>query len=129
MDDKKLLKIASNSSQNQPQLKWGWHKNAKPWLNHWGIQEYAILQNTDIIKNIFTFKFKENNLWCDKELEDKWKLRYYKEVVNPNLEDRKYLSTLNNTKKKINIAKFKPTPTRCITQLGFGQFPKHHGMK
>jgi hypothetical protein len=41
-------------------------------------------------KNIVQDKFKEN-IWCHKELEDKRKLRYYKEVVNPNLEDQKYL--------------------------------------
>jgi hypothetical protein len=44
-------------------------------------------------------------MWCDKELEDKRELRYYKEVVNPNLEDQKYLLVLNSTKKKISIAK------------------------
>jgi hypothetical protein len=49
------------------------------------------MQNTDNIKNIITSKFKEN-MWCNKELEYKIKLRYYKEVVNPNLEDKKYLS-------------------------------------
>jgi hypothetical protein len=48
------------------------------------------MQNTDNIVNIITSKFKEN-MWCDKELEDKRKLRYYKEVVNPNLEYQKYL--------------------------------------
>jgi hypothetical protein len=104
MDDKRLPKIASNSNQNHQRLKWGWHKDAKSWLNHWGIQEDVILQNTDNIKNIITSKFKEN-MWCDKELEDKRKLRYYKEVVNPNLEDQKYLLVLTSAKKKINIAK------------------------
>jgi len=32
-----------------------------------------------------------DNLWCNKELEDKRKLRYYKKMVNPNLENQKYL--------------------------------------
>jgi hypothetical protein len=36
MDDKRLPKIASDSSQNHQQLKWGWHNDAKSWLNHWG---------------------------------------------------------------------------------------------
>ena len=49
-------------------------------------------------------KFKEN-LWCDKELDDKRKLRYYKEVVNPNLEDQKYFFVLTSIKKRINIFK------------------------
>ena len=44
-------------------------------------------------------------MWCDKELVHKRKLRYYKEVVNPNLEDQNYLSILRSAKKKINIAK------------------------
>jgi hypothetical protein len=30
-------------------------------------------------------------MWCDKELEGKRKLRYYKDVINPNLEDQNYL--------------------------------------
>jgi hypothetical protein len=49
------------------------------------------MQNTYYIPNIITSKFKEN-MWCDKQLEDKRKLRYYKEVVNRNLEDENYLS-------------------------------------
>jgi hypothetical protein len=106
MEDKRLPKIASNSSQNHLWLKWGWHKDAKSWLNHWGIKEEVTLQNNDNIKNIITSKFKEK-LWCDKELEDKRKLRYYKEVINPNLEDQKYLSVLTSVKKKINIAKIR----------------------
>jgi hypothetical protein len=27
-------------------------------------------------------------MWCDKELEEKRKLRYYDDVINPNLEDK-----------------------------------------
>jgi hypothetical protein len=55
------------------------------------------------ITNIITSKLKDN-MGCDKELEDKRKLGYYKELVNPNLEDQKYLSVLRCAKKKINIA-------------------------
>jgi hypothetical protein len=40
-----------------------------------------------------------------KELDDKIKLRYYKEVVNPNLEDQNYLSVLTSIKKRINLLK------------------------
>jgi len=86
IDNKRLPKIASNSNQNYQWLKWGCHKDAKPWLSHWGIQEDVIMQNIDNIKNIITYKFKDN-MWCNKELEDKRKLRYCKEVVNPNMED------------------------------------------
>ena len=71
-----------------------------------GIKEEVILQNINDIKNIVQAKFKEN-LWCDKELEDKRKLRYYKEVVNPNFEDQKYLFVLTRLKKKINIYKIR----------------------
>jgi hypothetical protein len=43
------------------------HKDVKSWLNHWGIQEEAIMHNIDIITNIITFQFKEN-MWCDKKI-------------------------------------------------------------
>lgn len=46
-------------------------------------------------------------MWCNKELEDEIKLRYYKEVINLNLEDQTYLSVLTSIKKKINIAKIR----------------------
>ena len=48
------------------------------------------MHNNDNIKSIITSKFKEN-VWGDKELKDKRKLRCYKEVINHNLEDQKYL--------------------------------------
>ena len=43
MEGNKLPMIASNSIQNHLLLKWGWHKDAKPWLNCWGINEEVIL--------------------------------------------------------------------------------------
>ena len=64
------------------------------------------LQNINNIKNIVTSKFKEK-IWCEKDLETKRKLRYYKQVINPTLEDQKYLSVLTSPKKKINIAKIR----------------------
>jgi hypothetical protein len=60
MDDKRLPKIASNSSQNHQRLKQGWHNDAKSWLNHWGIKEEVILQNKIILKILLQAKFKEN---------------------------------------------------------------------
>ena len=39
-------------------------------------------------------------MWCDKDLEEKRKLGYYKDVINPNLEDQKHLSILTSVKKK-----------------------------
>jgi len=62
------------------------------------------MQNINNIKNIVTSKFKMK-MWCEKDLEAKIKLRYYKEIINPTLEDQKYLSVLTSSKKKINTAK------------------------
>jgi hypothetical protein len=90
--------------------------------------EDTILQNKDTIKNIIKSKFKEK-MWCDKELEEKIKLRYYKDVINPNLEDQNYLFVLTSVKKKINIAKIRTNSHKLIVKLGVGQFLKCHGMK
>ena len=76
------------------------------WLNHWGINEKDILQNIDNVKSIITSKFKEK-LWCEENLAVKRKLRYYKEAINPNLEDWKYLSVVTSSRKKINISKIR----------------------
>jgi hypothetical protein len=46
-------------------------------------------------------------MWCDKELEEKIKLRYYNDVINPNLEDQNYLYIFPSVKKKISIAKIR----------------------
>jgi hypothetical protein len=42
--------------------------------------EDTILQNKNTIKNIIKSKFKEK-MWHNKELEEKQKLRYYRDVV------------------------------------------------
>ena len=87
MEAKRYPKIASKSSQNPHlQLKWGWHKDAECSLDHRGIKEEIILKNNDKIKNIITSKFKDK-LWDNMKLERKMKLRYYKEVFNPNLKN------------------------------------------
>ena len=78
----------------------------RSWLNRWEIDENVSLQTINSIKNSVISKFKEK-MWCEKDLEDKRKLRYYKEVINPTLEDQKYLSVLTSSKKKINIAKIR----------------------
>ena len=65
MDDKRLPKIASDSSENHQWLKWGLHNDSKSWLNHWGIKAEVIFHNNDDIKNIVQAKFKEN-IRCDK---------------------------------------------------------------
>jgi hypothetical protein len=81
------------------------------------------MQNTNNITNIITSKFKEN-MWRDKELVDKRKLKYYKEVVNPNLEDQKYLSVLRSLKKKINIAKIRTNSHELHSETGCWTIPK-----
>jgi hypothetical protein len=75
------------------------------------------------ITNIITSKFREN-MWCDKELVDKRKLRYYKEVVNPNLEDQNYLSILKSVKKKINNAKIKTNSHQLHSETRHWTTPK-----
>ena len=57
LGDHQLPTIALNSSQNQLRLKRGWLKDATNWLNYWGIDKTATLQN--INKNIITSTFKE----------------------------------------------------------------------
>ena len=54
-------------------------------------------------------------MWFDKDLEGKTKLRYYKDVINPNLEDQNYLFVLISLNKKISIAKIR---TNSIVKLG-----------
>jgi hypothetical protein len=63
-------------------------------------------------------------MWCDKELEGKIKLRYYKEVINPNLEDKNYLSILTSVKKKINIAKIRTNSHELHSEIGCWSIPK-----
>jgi hypothetical protein len=70
MEDKRLPKIASKSRHNHHQLKQGWHKDARSWLNYWVIMEETILQKKYTIKKNVKSKFKEK-MWCDKELEEK----------------------------------------------------------
>ena len=98
MGDHRLPKLAFNSIQNHLRLKRGWYKDTRAWLNHLEINENIALQNINNIKNIVTSKFKEK-LWCGKDLEAKRKLRYYQDVINPALEDQKYLC-LNQFKEK-----------------------------
>jgi hypothetical protein len=81
------------------------------------------MQNIDSITNIITSKFKEN-MWCDKKLVDKRKLRYYKELVNPNLEDQKYISLLKSAKKKINIAKIRTNSNELHSETEHWEIPK-----
>ena len=63
-------------------------------------------------------------MWCEKDLEDKIKLRYYKEVINPTLEDQKYLSVLTSSKKKINIAKIRTNSHELHNETMHWTIPK-----
>ena len=75
------------------------------------------------IDKIVTSKFKEK-MWCKKDLAAKRKLRYYKEVINPTLEDQKYLSVLTSSKKKINIAKIRVNSHDPHSERGCWTVPK-----
>ena len=121
--NERFPKITLNSSQNQLRLKQCWCKDTMAWLNHWGINENDILQNIDNVKNIITSKFKEK-LWCEENLVVKRKLRYYKEVINPNLEDQKYLSVGTSSRKKINIDKIKTNSHQLHSETGLWYIPK-----
>ena len=77
-------------------------KDSIAWLNQWGIDENVTLQDINSIKSSITTKFKEK-MWSEKDLEVKMKLRYYKEVSNPNVDDHIYLYNLTSSKKKTNI--------------------------
>ena len=112
----RLPKLALNSSQNHLSFKRGWYKDSKAHKN-------VALKNINNIENIVTSKFKEK-MWCEKYLEAKRKLRYYKEVINPTLEDQKYLSVLTSSKKKINIAKIRTNSHDLHSQIGSWEVPK-----
>ena len=120
--DHRLPKLALNSSQNHLWLKQGWYKDTRAQLNHWEINETVALQNINNIKKIITSKFKEK-MWCEKDLAVKRKLRYYKEVINPTLEDQKYLSILTSSKKKINIAKIRMNSHELHSETGHWTVP------
>ena len=70
-----------------------------------------------------TSKFKEK-FWCEENLMFKRKLRYYKEVINPNLiinpnlEDQKYLSIVTSSQKKINITKIRTNSHELHNETG-----------
>ena len=53
---------------------------------------------------------------CDKE--EKRKLRYYKDIINPNLEDQNYLSIFPSVKKKISIAKIRTNAHELHSEIG-----------
>ena len=56
----------------------------------------------DTINPYFSYK-----MWDVKKMEDKRKLRHYKEVINPTVDNHNYLSMLTSTKIKMNIARIR----------------------
>jgi hypothetical protein len=85
--------------------------------------EDTILHSKYTIKNIIKSKFKEK-MWCDKELEEKRKLRYDKDVINHNLEYQNYLTIWTSVKKKISIAKIKTNSHWLHIEIGHWSIPK-----
>jgi hypothetical protein len=63
-------------------------------------------------------------MWCDKELEEKRKLRYYKDIINPNLEDENYLSFSPSVKKKISIVKIRANSHELHSETECWSIPK-----
>jgi hypothetical protein len=56
-------------------------------------------------------------------------LRYYKDVINPNVEDQNYLSVFPSVKKKINISKIRMNSHELHSETGRWSILKRHGMK
>ena len=63
-------------------------------------------------------------MWYDKDLEEKGKLRYYKDVINHNLDDQNYLSIFLSVKKKISIAKIRTNSHELHSETGRWSIPK-----
>ncbi len=124
MESKRLPKIASNFSQNPHLcLKRGWHMDAQSWLNLWGIEKEIIMGRKDNMKDTITSSFK-HKMWDAMELESKRKLRYYKEVINPTLDNHNYLSMLTSTKKKMNITRIRTNSHELLSETKRWSTPK-----
>ena len=61
---------------------------------------------------------------CEGNLAIKRKLRYYKEVINHNLENQKYLSAVTSSRKKINIAKIRMNSQEFHSETWRWSIPK-----
>ena len=61
---------------------------------------------------------------CEKDLEAKRKVRYYKEFINPTLENQKCLSVLTSSKKKTNIAKIRMNSHELHSEKGHWEIPR-----
>jgi len=87
-----------------------------------------ILNNKDNIKNIITSKFKDK-LWDDKELKGKGNVRYYKVVMNLNLESHNYIYVWVSARKKMNIDKARTNSHELQSETGHWSIPKTPWMK
>jgi hypothetical protein len=58
------------------------------------------------IKSTIITKLKKK-MWTDREIDNKKKLNYYNEIINPKLEDQNYLFFVANARKKLNITKIR----------------------
>ena len=63
-------------------------------------------------------------MWSGKDLEAKRKLIYYKEVINPTLEDQKYIYVLTSSKKKTNIGNIRMNSHELHSETGRWTVPK-----
>ena len=70
----------------------------------------------EIIKDTITSNFKDK-MWDAKEMEGKRKLRYYREVINPTLDNRNYLSIMN-------IARIRTKSHDLRSETEWGSTPK-----
>ena len=52
IEDTRIPKIASESSHNHHRLKRGWHKDARSWLNYWGIMADTICRIKILLKKL-----------------------------------------------------------------------------
>ena len=80
-----------------------------------------------MIKINIISKFKEKR-WCNKE-EDKKKVKYYKHVIDHNLEDQKYLYVFTILKKKIDIPKVRTKSLEIHSYIGNLTIPKRPSNK
>ena len=77
----------------------------------------------DNVKDTITSSFKDK-IWDAKELEGKMMLRYYKEVINPTLDNENYLSMLISTKKKMNITRIRTNYHELQSETRWWSTPK-----
>jgi len=81
------------------------------------------VRRKDSLKDTITSNVKDK-MWDAKEPEGKRKLRYYKEVINPTLNNQNYLSILTSTKNKMNIARIRTNSHELRSDTRWWSTPK-----